>query len=330
MTWTEFSWHSVEPDGFDDLVGLAAQLDLLRSALDEAASGAILGPAAIVTADLATIDRAELPDGFVPVGSFELLGTARRSIAAALDPSLGTAIGETEVTAAGLAPALLEAVDGALSVIIGEGIGLGPATDLPDGDELLLVRFGLASSAGEPPTVGIALALAAAARTEFATHLVALKALAGAPSPAPTSPAPAIPAPTSPAPAIPAPPAAAPPAPVRAPEPETERAAIRPAQFNELASMPVAPGRHSIELLLGVNLQVTVEIGRARLPIRDVLSLAPGSIVELDKLAGEKVDVLVNGHQIATGEVVVVDENFGVRITEVVSPERRVTTSALA
>lgn len=315
MTWTELSWHSVEPGGLDDLVGLAAHLDLLRSALDEAASGAILGPAAIVAADLATIDRTALPDGFVPVGSFELLGTTRRSIAAALDPSLGTAIGETEVTAAGLAPALLEAVDGGLSAVIGEGIGLGAATDLPAEDELLLVRIGLASSAGEPPVVGIVLALAAAARTEFATHLVALKALADAPSPAAPSPAA---------------PAAPPPAPVRAPEPEAERAAIRPAQFNELASMPVAPGRHSIELLLGVNLQVTVEIGRARLPIRDVLSLSPGSIVELDKLAGEKVDVLVNGHQIATGEVVVVDENFGVRITEVVSPDRRVLTSALA
>jgi len=320
MTWTELSWHSVEPDGLDDLVGLTAHLDLLRSALDEAASGAILGPAAIVAADLATIDRTALPDGFVPVGSFELLGTTRRSIGAALDPSLGTAIGETEVTAAGLAPALLEAVDGGLSAVIGEGIGLGAATDLPDEDELLLVRFGLASSAGEPPAVGIVLALAAAARTEFATHLVALKALADAPSPAAPSPAASSPAaPTAP-----------PPAPVRAPEPEAERTAIRPAQFNELASMPAAPGRHSIELLLGVNLQVTVEIGRARLPIRDVLSLSPGSIVELDKLAGEKVDVLVNGHQIATGEVVVVDENFGVRITEVVSPDRRVLTSALA
>lgn len=310
MTWTELTWQSVEADGLDDLVGLNAHLDLLRSALDEAASGAILGPAAIVAADLAIADRAALPDGFVPVGSFELLGTTRRSIAAALDPSLGTAIGETEVTAAGLAPALLEAVDGALSAVVGEGIGLGAATDLPDEDELLLVRFGLATGAGEPPAVGVVLALAGAARTEFATHLVALKALADAPSPAA--------------------PAAPPPAPVRAPEPEAERAAIRPAQFTELASMPAAGGRQSIELLLGVNLQVTVEIGRARLPIREVLSLTPGSIVELDKLAGEKVDVLVNGHQIATGEVVVVDENFGVRITEVVSPERRVTTSALA
>jgi flagellar motor switch protein FliN/FliY len=78
-----------------------------------------------------------------------------------------------------------------------------------------------------------------------------------------------------------------------------------------------------MEMLFGVNLEVTVEIGRTRLPIRDVLALTPGSIVELDKLAGEKVDVLVNGHLIATGEVVVVDENFGVRITEVSARARR-------
>jgi flagellar motor switch protein FliN/FliY len=80
----------------------------------------------------------------------------------------------------------------------------------------------------------------------------------------------------------------------------------------------------NIELLMGVHLEVTVEIGRTRLAIRDVLSLSPGSIVELDKLAGEKVDVLVNGQPIAQGEVVVVDENFGVRITDVVSRQRRI------
>ena len=72
-----------------------------------------------------------------------------------------------------------------------------------------------------------------------------------------------------------------------------------------------------------MNLEVSVEIGRARMMIRDVLRLTPGSIVELDKLAGEKVDVLVNRHHVATGEVVVVDENFGVRITEIVSRDRR-------
>ena len=98
---------------------------------------------------------------------------------------------------------------------------------------------------------------------------------------------------------------------------------VRPLTFDELsAGASTGPGG-SMELLYGVNLEVTVEIGRTHLPIREVLALTPGSIVELDKLAGEKVDVLVNGHLIACGEVVVVDENFGVRITDVSARARR-------
>ena len=98
---------------------------------------------------------------------------------------------------------------------------------------------------------------------------------------------------------------------------------VRPAQLPELTAAPTGQPGYNIDLLLGVNLQVAVEIGRTTLPIRDVLALTPGSIVELDKLAGEKVDVLINGRPIAQGEVVVVDENFGVRITDVVSRQQR-------
>jgi flagellar motor switch protein FliN/FliY len=98
---------------------------------------------------------------------------------------------------------------------------------------------------------------------------------------------------------------------------------VRAAQFAELTPAPSGQPGYNIDLLLGVNLQVAVEIGRTTLPIRDVLALTPGSIVELDKLAGEKVDVLINGRPIAQGEVVVVDENFGVRITDVVSRQAR-------
>ncbi len=80
----------------------------------------------------------------------------------------------------------------------------------------------------------------------------------------------------------------------------------------------------NIELLLDVPLQITVELGRTRRKIRDVLAMGPGSVVELDRLAGEAVDILVNGKLIAKGEVVVIDENFGVRITDIVSPAERV------
>jgi flagellar motor switch protein FliN/FliY len=127
------------------------------------------------------------------------------------------------------------------------------------------------------------------------------------------------PAASSPAPAIAGQPAASSPAP-----------AIRPFELDELPPVAVVQTSQNIELLMGVSLQVTVEIGRTKLAIRDVLALTPGSIVELDKLAGEKVDVLVNGQQIAQGEVVVVDENFGVRITDVVSRQRRILSADTA
>jgi flagellar motor switch protein FliN/FliY len=102
---------------------------------------------------------------------------------------------------------------------------------------------------------------------------------------------------------------------------------VRAAQFPELTGSPSGGASYNIDLLLGVNLQVAVEIGRTTLPIREVLALTPGSIIELDKLAGEKVDILVNGRPIAQGEVVVVDENFGVRVTDVVSRQQRLSPS---
>jgi flagellar motor switch protein FliN len=106
--------------------------------------------------------------------------------------------------------------------------------------------------------------------------------------------------------------------------PTAPPANVRTAQFAELNPTPVAAGGQAIELLLGVNLQVAVEIGRTMLSIRDVLALVPGKVVELDKSAGAKVDVLVNGRPIAKGEVVVVDEYFGVRITEIEDRRQRI------
>jgi flagellar motor switch protein FliN/FliY len=80
---------------------------------------------------------------------------------------------------------------------------------------------------------------------------------------------------------------------------------------------------HNISVLMDVQMQLSVELGRTRKKISEILSFGEGSIIELDKLAGEPVDVLVNGKLIAKGEVVVIDENFGVRVTEIVSPNSR-------
>ena len=77
--------------------------------------------------------------------------------------------------------------------------------------------------------------------------------------------------------------------------------------------------RHNpgIELLHGVDMEVTVEIGRTRMTVRDLLDLTPGAVLELDRAAGSPADLLVNGRLIARGEVVVIDEDFGLRITEI-------------
>jgi flagellar motor switch protein FliN/FliY len=93
-----------------------------------------------------------------------------------------------------------------------------------------------------------------------------------------------------------------------------------------LPSLPEATGRkngNSMELLLDISLALTVELGRTRMMIRDILHLAPGSILELDKLAGEPVDILINDKTIARGEVVVIDDKFGVRLSSIVTPGER-------
>jgi flagellar motor switch protein FliN len=75
--------------------------------------------------------------------------------------------------------------------------------------------------------------------------------------------------------------------------------------------------RRGIEMLAGVDMELTVELGRTRMAVRDLLALAPGDVLELDRAAGSPADLLVNGRLIARGEVVVVDEDFGLRITQI-------------
>jgi flagellar motor switch protein FliN/FliY len=79
-----------------------------------------------------------------------------------------------------------------------------------------------------------------------------------------------------------------------------------------------------IDLILDIPVNMTVELGRTKLPIRNILQLAQGSVVELDGLAGEPMDVLVNGCLIAQGEVVVVNEKFGIRLTDIITPSERI------
>lgn len=98
---------------------------------------------------------------------------------------------------------------------------------------------------------------------------------------------------------------------------------VQPAQFQAFDDGMISLERKNIGLIMDVPLQVTVELGRTNKLIKDILEFGPGSIIELDKLAGEPVDILVNGKVIAKGEVVVIDESFGVRITDIIHPSKR-------
>jgi len=82
--------------------------------------------------------------------------------------------------------------------------------------------------------------------------------------------------------------------------------------------------RNDIDMILDIPVQLTVELGRTKVPIKNLLQLAQGSVVELDALAGEPMDVLVNGYLIAQGEVVVVNEKFGIRLTDIITPSERI------
>ena len=101
--------------------------------------------------------------------------------------------------------------------------------------------------------------------------------------------------------------------------PPQQQVNVQPAQFS-----PFGPGfaaqfaQENIDLILDVPLEVTVELGRTNKTIQDILDFAPGTIIELNKIAGEPIDVLVNGKYVAKGEVVVIEESFGVRITEII------------
>lgn len=103
-------------------------------------------------------------------------------------------------------------------------------------------------------------------------------------------------------------------------------AQIRPAQFSPLHAGQQVAQPDNLGLILDVSLQVSVELGKARKTIREILDMGPGSVVELDRLAGEPVDMIINGKLIAKCEVVVINETFGIRITEIVNPIERMKT----
>ncbi|MGH8777809.1 flagellar motor switch protein FliN [Paraburkholderia sp.] len=94
--------------------------------------------------------------------------------------------------------------------------------------------------------------------------------------------------------------------------------------FQPLSKVAPTTTRNDIDMILDIPVQMTVELGRTKIAIRNLLQLAQGSVVELDGLAGEPMDVLVNGCLIAQGEVVVVNDKFGIRLTDIITPSERI------
>lgn len=110
---------------------------------------------------------------------------------------------------------------------------------------------------------------------------------------------------------------------------EQEPAASEAQSADERVFKPLDKGVDSVkvrdlEMIMDIPVKFTVELGRTRITIKQLLELAQGSVVELDGLAGEPMDILINGYLIAQGEVVVVDDRYGIRITEIITPSERV------
>jgi flagellar motor switch protein FliN/FliY len=98
---------------------------------------------------------------------------------------------------------------------------------------------------------------------------------------------------------------------------------VAPAQFANFSPTSAQTTANDLNMILDIPVQLTVELGRTKIPIKHILQLGQGSVVELDAMAGEPMDVLVNGYLIAQGEVVVVNDRFGIRLTDIVTPSER-------
>jgi flagellar motor switch protein FliN/FliY len=104
---------------------------------------------------------------------------------------------------------------------------------------------------------------------------------------------------------------------------EVQTDQVSPASFQNFQPTTASTAGNDINMILDIPVQLTVELGRTRIPIKHILQLAQGSVVELEAMAGEPMDVLVNGYLIAQGEVVVVNDKFGIRLTDIVTPSER-------
>lgn len=104
---------------------------------------------------------------------------------------------------------------------------------------------------------------------------------------------------------------------------QAEQPTAQPHEFQQFAGNAGMAGHNDLDMILDIPVQLTVELGRTKMPIKNLLQLAQGSVVELSGLAGEPLDVLINGFLIAQGEVVVVNDKLGIRLTDIITPSER-------
>ncbi|HVX54320.1 flagellar motor switch protein FliN, partial [Nocardioides sp.] len=273
--------------------------DLAAGAADAAA--AVLPSASPLTAGPAQPGSPHVTAAFAGAAIAELDGAVPGLVAVLVGQDLVDALASSPLGGLDLAAATQPALDAAAAF-------LGGRARAARSVELGLVVNDLGGEFTTVPLIGTGIAGALLIPQE--TLRQARPGLAAEEVPAPAAPA-AAPAPSvTPAPMtnpLPAPPGSGAPAGTH----------TTPVPQPRDAGAPLTVGARGIEMLHGVDMEVTVELGRTRMTVRDLLALAPGAVLELDRAAGSPADLLVNGRLIARGEVVVVDEDFGLRVTEI-------------
>lgn len=273
-------------------------LDDLAAAVAEAAA-AVLPSATPLTAGPAQPGSVHVTAAFAGAAVAELDGPVPGRVAVLVGQDLVDALAESPLGGLDLAAATQPALDAAANLLGGRA---RPAKQV----DLALVVGDLGGEFTTVPLIGAG--IAAAVLVPAVTLQQARPNLDGAPLDIPASAPAAAPSVNAPSPA-----AVSFDTPLQAPPGSGAPAGTR--TVPQQRGLVVARG---IEMLHGVDMEVTVELGRTRMTVRDLLALSPGAVLELDRAAGSPADLLVNGRLIARGEVVVVDEDFGLRVTEII------------
>ena len=271
-------------------------------------------PARLLTSERGALALADMMMGG---DARELPGEANDLYLSAAQEGLSQLIGSALTSLSGLLAGTRLSADSSASALFDAPDWL-PFPDLSADTVIWVGRINLNIADVEPFVLDVSMpldnALAIAAKIREAT--APKEEPAPAPKPAQTQ--------TAPPPVSHASPPTPPPQ-YQAPPPRPQAPVdVKPVEFAELGGTDFAGSQGNLDLIVDIPVRITVELGRTRKTIGEVLALGPGSVVELNKMAGEPVDVLVNGKLIARGEVVVIDESFGIRVTEVVSKAERI------